>query len=505
MSTTTNLKTSVRDTVETLIEKQSARLAGAPFGDRCITVTGTVNRRYRSLGGRRGKSFKTFIFDTILPQPNPTAMDFGIWPVLERLAEETGDSSYGELLNAMIQAFADYGFDPRSGLGYFGAMTHFDVVRLGPSPYMGAGSPGFKFTAGLPYEKLWEKMPEQMDRMFKAFFWGMITRPETMDYNRYGFYGFDDSRREHTMPYQPGHIAFAGAGAWMIEAWAFHYSKTGDAESLARAQAMADKWLALQSPETGLVPHFLGSKKEGETSMTAQTYCNIGDANAAIAYLDAARTLEGRSKSVALANQLKEMGRMLITGLAKYCYDAQHDVFQEWLHVEDGSVHTEAYTYHFHSQEQKDHWTAIDPTLAEVAVHSGNQYYQSGPAYWSCGVGIPLCAAKAAERTNDSYLLERARFFADGIMQSAPEESGPCNEAGQWIFPASGSYLHTMLHLYRITDDEEFLKNARLLASAELERLASPAPEGIPEWWRFPFRSGFLFSLLELHAAESQG
>jgi hypothetical protein len=62
-----------------------------------------------------------------------------------------------------------------------------------------------------------------------------------------------------------------------------------------------------------------------------------------------------------------------------------------------------------------------------------------------------------------------------------------------------------MLHLYRITDDEEFLKNARLLASAELERLASPAPEGIPEWWRFPFRSGFLFSLLELHAAESQG
>jgi hypothetical protein len=502
MSTLLNF---VQSALEILIEKQSARLAGASFGERCITVTGTVTRRYRSLGGRRGQGFISFVYDTIQPHPTPAAMDFGIWPVLERLAEETGESSHSELLEVMIRAFADYGFDPRSGLAYFGAMTHFDVVRLGPSPYMGSGSPGFKFTAGLPFETLWEKMPEKLGRMFKAFFWGMITRPETMDYNRYGFYGFDDRRREHTMPYRPGHVAFAGAGAWMIEAWAFHYSKTGDAESLSHAQAMAYKWQALQNPKTGLVPHFLGSKKEGETSMTAQSYCNIGDTGTALAYLNAARLLEGHSGSEALARQLAEMGRELITGLAKYSYDSDQKLFHEWLHIEDGSVHTEAYTYHFYSQEQKDHWVAIDPTLADVAVHAGNQFYRAGPSSWACGVGIPFSTAKAAERTGDPYLLERARFFAEGIKQASPGESGPCNEAGQWIYPASGSYLQTMLCMHRITGEQEFLDNARGLADAEIERLAEPAPEGIPEWWRFPFRSGFLMSLLELHAAESKG
>ena len=488
----------VRDAVRTLLEKQSARLAGASYGPRCITVTGSVNRRYRSLGARRGESFYTIVFDDRLPQPSPTTMDFGIWPTLDELTELTGDSEYHQLVEDMADAFVDYGFDPRSGLAYFGAMTHFDVVRLGPSPYLGSGAPGFKFTSDLPFEILWAKAPEKMDRMFKAFFWGMITRPETMDFNRYCYYGFDDRKREHVLPYSPGHVAFVGAAAWMIEAWAFHYAKTGDEDSLVHAAAMTDKWQALQDPDTGLVPHFLGSKKEGEDSMTAQTYCNVGDSGTAGTLLRAAELLRSRQQAASLSERLSEMGGRLISGIARFGRDPERCIFYNWLRVPDGQPHTESYTYHFHSQEQREYWVQRDATLADVAVHAGSDYYGAGPSSWACGVPVPLRTAQAAEMTGDAFLLARARFFADGIMDAAAALSGPRNAEGQWTFPASASYVLTMLHLHRLTGDADYVERARRLADMEIEFLSEPLPEGVAEWWRMPFRNQFLAALLAL-------
>ena len=493
----------VEDAVRTLIEKQSARLAGAWQNPRCITVTGSVNRRYRSLGARRGKSFQAFVYEDRLPQPSPTTMDFGIWPVLDQLTDLTGDPAYHQMVEDMADAFVDYGFDPRSGLPYFGAMTHFDVIRLGPSPYLGAGAPGFKFTSDLPFETLWAKAPEKMDRMFRAFFWGMVTRPETMDFNRYCYYGFDDSRREHVTPFSPGHVGFVGAAAWMIEAWAYHYAKTGDEESLARAQAMTAKWQALQNPETGLVPHFLGSKKEGETEMTAQTYCNVGDSGTAITFLKASELLRPRPEAASLADGLADLGLRLIAGMARFDHDPEQSLFHTWLQTPDGQPHTESYTYHFCSQEQKDYWVERDPTLADVAVHAGSDYYGANPSSWACGVPVPLATARAARMTGDAFLLERARFFADGAIAAASDLSGPRNTEGQWTYPASASYLLTMLELLQLTGEPAYLERARRLADLEIGVVSEPPLGDTPEWWRMPFRNQLLRALLDLHAVDS--
>ncbi|MBI2194248.1 MAG: hypothetical protein HYU36_19905 [Planctomycetes bacterium] len=490
----------VQDTLQTLIKRQSARLAGAPYGIRCITVTGTVTCRYRSLNARRSQGFSSIVIEERLPEPSPKTMDFGIWPVLDRLSERTGDPKYRQMMVDMVEVFVDYGFDPRSGLPYFGAMSDFDVVRLGPSPYLGVGPPGFKFTADLPLDVLHAKAPDKMNRMLKAFFWAMVTRPETMDFNRFGYYAFEDCRRQHAMPYQPEHVAFASAGAWMIEAWAFHFSKTGDPESLERARAMTNKWGALQHAETGLMPHFLGSKQEGETTMTAQPYVHVGDSVTGIILLTAADRLASRPTAHFLAGQLRGMGLRLLRGLARFAYDPEQRLFHNWLQVVDGRPHTESYIYHFSSQAQKDYWVQRDPSLADVAVHAGSDYYGAAPSSWGCGVSLPFHTARAAEMTRDPFLTERARFFADGAMDAASVLAGPCNASGQWSYPASASYISLMLCLHRLTGEAKYVHRAQELADREIRFLGGLPPETIPQWWQMPFRNKFLEALLDLDA-----
>jgi hypothetical protein len=219
---------------------------------RIVTVTQRTYKTWRTVGSPQGNSYFNALVPELPLELNPTRLDMGIWPVLEKLGKLTGNTCYGELLNGMTRAFAEHGFDAKSGLGYLGQEAEFDVVQLTPLGVVGYPEPKFKPAADLPLERLWSAAPQQMTRMFKAAYYGLITRPATMDYNRFCSYDFDDREKKIAHAFNPQHVAFAQTAAMLIHYWAFHFARSGDTESLAWAQAMANKWSAVQHPETGL-------------------------------------------------------------------------------------------------------------------------------------------------------------------------------------------------------------------------------------------------------------
>src|SRR5262249_16940118 len=149
----------------------------------------------------------------------------------------------------------------------------------------------FKPQPDQPIEVLWRVAPEQTTRMFKSSYYGLVTRPETLDYNRYCHYGWSDSEKKPAMAFAANHAGFASIGAILIHWWGFHFSRTGDRDSLGWAQAMADKWQAVQHPITGLLPHWFGGDCAGDPVQPPRPYANNQESRTATTLLKAAREL----------------------------------------------------------------------------------------------------------------------------------------------------------------------------------------------------------------------
>jgi len=492
----------VRETVDTLIARQSMRLSGNPYPSSplSITITSLTNRGYLSLGSRNEKSFYVFPFPTKSPDERATRIDLGSWPVLRKLSQMTGDSRYDDLVQTMAETFAQYGFDPRSGLAYWGQEAEFDAVLLGPGTNWGRWMPKYKPADGLPRDIMWKVARKKMARMSKAAYYGLITDQQNLDYNRFCAYGFDDREKKPSMSWDAGHRAFITTAAWLIEDWIDHSCRTGDKETLDWARRMTAKLAAAQNPHTGLMSHFFGSIKPEQKTMHPQPFCDaFSDSWTAMALLRAGRQLQSHGSDPKLAEQLQQMGRALITGLARYSYDESSGLFRQWLLLADGQEDREALTYTFRTQEQKDHWVKIDPQLKDVSVFEGFGFYRGG--VWSDGTRwlLPLHTARAAEMTGDPYLKERAKFFADRVMEAASKLDGPLNKQGQWTYDATAGYIELMLVLRRLTGDPSYLDRARKLADMELAHLKQPTPV---EWWRMSYRNTLLAALLSLAEAD---
>jgi len=503
--------TFVLDAVETLHERQSMALGNSGREPRIIAVTRTPTRGVTVFGAHGG------VIRPLKQEPRPVEMepallDMDLWPVLERLSDVSGDSQHRERVIRMAEVFADYGFDPRSGLGYLGQEAALDARTYGMRSFRG-DIPQFKPGLDLPLERLWEQAPRQMERMFRAAYYGLVTRPETMDYNRHCSYSWYDEPPEPKHKFNANHIAFASTGAFLIRDWTFHFIKTGEERSLAWAQAVADKWRAVQDRETGLIPYEFSNRdiSAGDASsldkeaITPSSYCRSVEISMAVSLLRSAKALQGHGEADELASQIHDMGLRFTKGLARHSYDGDRDVFLQWIAM-NGEEHAENMLYYFTTQEQKDEWVRKEPSLEEVPVFPGGGLYRDYPFSpglntWS---GIPLLIGEAAELTGDPNLIDRADFFARQVMQKAAELSGPFNDDGQWTFPANAAYIKLMLILRRITGQDSYMHRARELADRELGFLSPPAPEGKPEWWRMPFRNILLDAMLEMHAAQGE-
>ncbi|MSS71198.1 MAG: hypothetical protein EXS64_06895 [Candidatus Latescibacteria bacterium] len=490
----------VKDGVQTLLERQSARLGGRPDGTPCITVSHNFIRTWRTLGKKDGGYYSIRIEGHPL-EPEPYRLDMRIWPVLELFSEVTGDPQYRQQVEAMASAFGAHGFDPASGLGYLGTETQFDVLRLRPVyAHSPEGTPIFKPSLSVPLDRLWDATPEKMTRMFKAAYHGLITRPESMAYNRYCAYGFDDRVRKPSMAFNPRHVAFAQTGAFLIHWWGFHFARTGDSESLGWAQRMADKWGAVQDPASGLIPHCFTNERSDADTQPPRLYSCYGEMQTVVSLLRAVREIGKRPEGAALAGQVEAMARRLLVGMAHHGYIPEERVFPHWMYL-DGRPCRETVAYCFGTQEEKDEAVKQDPILEEVAVYMGTGFYTDWPSNVGVQNDFPCHMALGARMTGDVEVLSGARGFAKDLMEAAGRLTGAFNAQGQWTYSASASYIKMLLLLFEATKERNYLDQARRLADMELNFLAQPLPAGQPEWWRMTFRDGLLEALLLLHRA----
>jgi hypothetical protein len=490
----------VKEGVRTLLERQSARLGGRPDGTPCITVSRNLIRTWRTVGRKDGGYYSIRIEGHPL-EPEPHRLDTQAWPVLDLLSEVTGDPQYRRLVDGMAGAFAEHGFDPASGLGYLGTETQFDALRLSPVYAHGPeGTPIFKPGLNVPLDRLWEAAPERMARMFKSAYYGLITRPENMDYNRYCSYGFDDRLKRPSTAFNPRHVAFAQTGAMLIHWWGFHFARTGDGESLAWAQRMADKWGAVQDPASGLIPHcFMNERSEADTQ-PPRPYACYGEMMTLVSLLRAVREFEKRPEGAALAGQVDGVARRLLRGMVRHGYAPEERVFPHWMYL-DGRPCRETVAYCFGTQAEKEAAVRKDPALKEVAVYFGTGFYTDWPSNVGVQNDFPGHAALGARMTGEAEAWAACRRYADDLMEEAGRLTGPFNAQGQWTYSASASYVKMLLLLFEGTQERRYLDWAQRLADTELDFLARPLPAGQPEWWRMPFRDSLLEALLRLHRA----
>lgn len=483
--------------VQTLVEKQSARLGDEPSGALCLTVTKASSRSYRSLGGRHGDSYLTYPMQQQPLEPEPYRLDMRLWPLLETLSDVSGEPCYRQMVIQMADGFARHGFDPASGLGYLGAQAQFDVLHRQPVSVTSYDEPTFKPAPHLPLARLWAQAPTQMARMGKAAYYGLVTQPETLDYNRYCPYGFDDADKSSPLTYDSRHVAFAQTGAFLIHLWAEQYARTGDGECLGWTQAMADKWRAVQHPESGLLPHWFGSDEGGLSTMPPRPYASIHESMTAIAWLQAAQALCRHAEGQPLAKQLAEMAHRLLNGLARCGYVPQEQRFPEWFHL-DGRERLDTCWYAFRTEGQREEAAQRDPVLREVSVYAGASFYTAGPWAMAALTALPYDLALGESMLGAAKLLESAAALVADAQKAGSQLDGELNELGQWTFPATSSYAKTLLLLYHRSGDRRFLQGAQAMIDRQLDLLAQ-MPSSHSAWWRMPFRAIWLEALLDLH------
>jgi hypothetical protein len=453
------------------------------------------------MGGKKGR-YRAFPIREQPMEMEPCRLDVRAWPVLDLASDVTGDAAYRQMVDAMAEGFAHKGFDPASGLGYLGVQVEYDVIHQQPVPVSSYAEPTFKPSFDVPLARLWDVAPDKMARMMKSAYYGLITRPETMDFNRYCSYGFDGAAKKPSMAFSSRHVAFAQTGSMLIHWWGDAFVRTGDREYLTWAQKMADKWQAGMNPTTGLIVHWYGSQEQGEPTQPPNLFSNSGDSKTGLEFLRAGAALRASPASAALAGQVSSMGLCLLRGLARYGYLADERLFPQWIDL-DGRARRETTFYTFGSQAEKDEAVRQDPTLADVAVYVGSGFYHSGP--WVMGIqnSFPHDVALGAALTDDPELIERTRQMATHAHAEASKLTSGLTAENQWTYPASAAYVKTLLVLHTLTGNHTYLEWAREIADRELAYLAQARPAGVPEWWRQPFRNELIEATLLLHRALS--
>ncbi len=494
----------VARTVSELLAHQVRRLGNAALGTPFVTVSRKSSLSYRSLGHFENGKYQTYWFPEQPFEVHAFRMDHEIWSVLDRLSELTGKTLYRDRVTAMLDAVAEHGFDPECGLMYLSEECDLDVVRCAPCHTLRPDlSPKFKprNTGHRPemlLDRLWERMPRQMHRCFRAMYYGLVTDPDSFDYNRFCTYDFSDADRKPAQEKNSGLCAFDTAGGRMIHWWCSCWARTGDADSLSWAQRMADKWRAVMHPDSGLIPNFFGAAawQPGAAQPPGKWVEARGAALTAASWMDAVAELARRPGAEGLREQLTDMALRLARGLAARVYDTGQGRFLEHFHL-DGRPHEATARYCFATQEDKNAAVARDPRMAQVPVYSGAGWYRPPTYYEHCaGVGIPLHLTQVAAATNDSFLLAKTAEFAAMARDASRRLDGPFTPEGRWTFRATGWYIRMCLLLYTTTADRRYLDWSVELADREMAALDRVVH---PHWWRMRERSIFLEALLELH------
>lgn len=488
----------VIQTIDTLWQRQAKPMGGD--GPPMVTISRNALRAWTSYSK---SSANTYDFLPVKEQPlelDPVVLDLGVWPILDKLSELTGDPTWRRQCDAMAEAFAGAGFDDRSGLIYAGAQASLDVTTGKPEGSLWRKEAEFKYGGALPWERLWAVAPAKMARFSTAVYYGLITRPEDMAFNRYvAYHRVDDRSKKHALAFSPRHVGFAFAAASMMQTWSTCAAKTGDREALDWTRRMALKWQQVQHPRTGLVPHFFGVHNAVDAEQLPCKAANVHELGAAMAWIETAKQLASIDGQGELAADVEGMGVRLLAGLARESYDPVRKVFPHWLKLDGGEDKDTAF-YMFRSQAAKDEALAVDTRAEAVEVWPGDTFYDGPMRQYATGNRVPGELAVGAELTGDAELLEIAAALLEEAIEQEAHLVSEHNAKGQWTYPETASYIRGCVALHRATGKACWRDAAHRLAQRQLARLDALPEHQTPQWWRLPRRNSLLAALLELEA-----
>ena len=495
-------------TVDMLLEKESRRLGDRPDGVPFLVVTRNPIHAWVSLGYVKDGKFAVTRVPECGLDPEPFVVDFRAWRMLQQLSRQTGDPRYSDSVKDMAEAFAEYGFHPRSGLPVASGMFDFDIRTAGPvGGVLGrrkGSTPSFKPNGAMHWESLWQAAPEKMSRFCRATFLGLVTRPCDMRFNRYVTLDFSDRNGQHVLSFKPGHRGFLLTGAFLIRFWAMEYLYSGSEEALDWAVRMARMWQGLQNRKTGLAPHFIGADSADDTEQRPAPFANKSDDYSAVVLVEVAQMIADVPACRELAAILRDVGTRLALGIATEAYDPQNRLFENWLNLDGGAFTGRAY-YTFHDQAAKEAAMKIDSVAKQIEVFAGPGFFRGPRRSWTCGTRLPKSIARVAELTRDPALLRRAVYLAEEMLKEVDTVDRTFNDRGQWVYPATAGYIKMFLSLYHATEDRRWLDHALDLADRSIKVLERDVPEGQAPWWRLPYRTAFLQVLLDLDAALRPG
>lgn len=492
----------VHQTVATLIERQSMRAGGTLY----LTVSGPSGLGYRSLGHKHNGKYATCWFPETPFELETFRPDIDLWPTLIELSRQTGEARYAKMVDDMAAMMAPHAFDPASGLMYFSEESDLDPRSWRMRPRSNWIIPRFKprntcERGEMPMAWLWRHAPRQTQRAMRSVYYGLITDPQRMDYNRFCYYGWDDRQRKHSLTPNASHCAFNTAGARMIAWWCEAYARTGDAEFLDWGRRMTAKWAAVQHEQTGLMPNFFGAAAHAPHSpqQPGQWAETRGTSLTALTWLEASEALAAceDAQAAALRAQLRDMAVRAARGVARFAYDPQRRIYREYLHL-DGRPFEGTARYTFATQAEKDEAVRTEPMMKQVAVYDGTGFFRNPPYYAHiAGSNIPGQLAQIMARIGDGELVAPLTAHAADGVKEAMQVKGPFTADGRWTFHASARLISVLTLLHRATGVPEHLDAARRIANRELAALASVQA---PDWWRTRERTALLDSLLLLTA-----
>jgi hypothetical protein len=465
------------------------------------TCNSTINRGYLSLGHRdEDGKHSLYNFSENPWSWHPTLLDVPLSTQLKDLGATLRDNRLTERYDAFVEILARHGFDPRSGLGYFGEESVLELPTLTPRSKGSSSYPKFKpFNTGtipcLPNEDLWKTAPDAMQLMMKSMFTGLVTDPKNMEYNRFCFYNFDARSTTPALLKSSAHCGFESSGARMILWWVDAYCETEEPCFLDWARRMFAKWAAVQDSQTGLIPNFFGAVNHVPGADAPPGKWSESRGTAMAANLLTQASLRIQAKESAFGGSLKTMALRLAHGILEHAYRPNERSFHELIGRDGRPLDGDA-RYAFPTREAREDAAKTDSRLAKVSIYDGGGFYRR-PGYWShcAGTEIPVHLASIAANFSDHTLALKLAPLAADFDADRAVCGGPFTKDGVWRFSATAYHIRFLLELFRILPDPEYVQRANEIAEEEIQDLSKICT---PDWWRMPDRSEFIAALLQI-------
>lgn len=402
----------------------------------CPEVPEELDERFRvTRRGRRSPAGSNLLTD----QPTLKAM--------YALSEITGNGKYADFADRYAGHVMKHLVDDQ-GFFWWGWHRHYDVFtdsRKGHNPSQAKwGESVFPHEIhaihSIAWDRLWavnkDAVSKEMDAIWK---WHVINK-ESGEINRHG-----DGNQG---------CDFTMSGGAFIEAFAFMYSKTKDRKWLDRAKLIANYYWTRRDPATNLLPERPNAGRgrfDGGCFVTATPglYCH----SLLMAY-DITGEKSFRDQAVAYLKAFATLG-----------YDEQSGKFWGALKMDGTPIPGPRVKGGYAQYEPRGHLDLWEPYVAgyQYAVYTAQAY------------------AYAYALTKEPVFLTAAERFAAWIKNTPP---GTPEVANTWYEDYSkgpgqqGTYagkygraISFLLHMYALTEDGQYLDNARTLADTAIEKL----------------------------------